>query len=98
MLKTRLIKVYILLTLGAILIASCGGNAPDATSSVHEVGVVTWAKESEITPMVTPVPSTSNWARARSARRGASASIGLGPQRSAVGSRAATGDAGSAPR
>jgi hypothetical protein len=44
MLKTRLIKVQIILALGAILIASCGGgNAPEATPSMSVEQIQTYA-------------------------------------------------------
>lgn len=72
MLKTRLIKVQIMFALGAILIASCGGNVPEATPTMSVEQIQTYAVATfssaltltaiaapSNTPMVTPIaPAT----------------------------------------
>lgn len=68
MLKKRLVKVQIILALGAILIAACGGNVPEATPtmSVEQIqtyAVATFASGLTLTaiaaPSNTPIPSPS---------------------------------------
>lgn len=60
MLKTRLIKVQLLLALGAILIASCGGgNVPEATPTagvdqIQTAAVSTFASGLTLTAIVAP--------------------------------------------
>lgn len=60
MLKTRLMKVQILLALGAILLASCGGgNAPEATptlgvNQIQTFAVATFSSALTMTAMVAP--------------------------------------------
>ena len=43
MLKTRLMKVQIIFALGAVLIASCGGNVPEATPTMSVEQIQTYA-------------------------------------------------------
>jgi hypothetical protein len=60
MLKTRLMKVQILIALGAILLASCGaGNAPDATPTlgvdqIQTFAVATFSSALTMTALVAP--------------------------------------------
>lgn len=59
MLKTRLIKAQILFALGAILIASCGSNVPEATptNSVEQIqtyAVSTFSSALTLTALVAP--------------------------------------------
>ncbi len=60
MLKTRLMKVQILLALGAILLASCGGgNAPEATptlgvNQIQTFAVATFSSALTMTAMAAP--------------------------------------------
>src|SRR5215216_7347233 len=68
MIKTRLMKVQIFLILAAILLASCGGNVPDATPTlafsvdqIQTYAVSTFASALTLTavaaPSNTPVPT-----------------------------------------
>ena len=62
MLKTRLMKVQIILALGAILLASCGaGRAPEATptstlsvSQIQTFAVATFSSALTMTAMAAP--------------------------------------------
>lgn len=66
MLKTRLMKVQIIFVLGAILIASCGANAPEATPTLGVDQIQTFAvatfsgaltETALAAPSNTPVPT-----------------------------------------